>query len=43
MPEGDGVGGTLEEFTWERTVQLLKESKKTDSGVVGDPPPHLIR
>ena len=43
LPPASGVSGGLEEFTLEKTVELLRGSKSTESRVTGDPLPHLIR
>ena len=40
---GPRTSGGLGAFTVERTVKMLKESKKTESRVEGDPLTHLIR
>ena len=43
VPEIDRCDGGLGQFSVERTSELLRQSKKTDSVVDGDPLPHLIR
>ena len=43
MPEVPRVNGGLGHFSVERTADLLRASKRTDSRVEGDPLPHLIR
>ena len=43
MPEDIAGPGDLPEFTRDRTLGLLKSSKKTDSMVAGDPLPNLVR
>ena len=43
MPELATRHGGLEEFTVEKTVELLRQMKKTESRVEGDPLPHLAR
>ena len=43
LPDIPRVPGGLGHFSLERTAKILKESKKTDSAVAGDPLPHLIR
>ena len=43
MPEIPRVDGGLGHFSVDRTARLLRESKKTDSRVEGDPLPHLVR
>ena len=43
MPDIPRVDGGLGHFSSERTAELLRASKKTDSCVEGDPLPHLIR
>ena len=40
---GDRLPGGLAHFTKERTVELLRSAKKTDSRVEGDPLAHLVR
>ena len=43
MPDLPRIDGGLGFFSTERTVSLLKNAKRTDSRVEGDPLPHLIR
>ena len=43
VPDVPRVDGGLGHFSSERTAELLRASKKTDSRVEGDPLPHLIR
>ena len=43
LPDIPRVPGGLGHFSLERTAKVLKESKKTNSVVPGDPLPHLIR
>ena len=43
MPELETGHGGLEEFTAEKTIELLRQMKKTESRVEGDPLPHLAR
>ena len=43
LPDVHRVPGVLGEFTEARVIELLKKSKKTESMVMGDPFPHLIR
>lgn len=43
MPDIPRVLGGLPEFTAESTVQILRNYKKWDSCVEGDPLPHLVR
>ena len=43
LHQDECMGSALDVFTLEKTTQLLKESKKTEFRVVGDPLPHLIR
>ena len=43
MPDIPRTNGRLDPFTLERTARVLKDAKKTDSMVLGDPLPHLIR
>ena len=42
MPDIPRNNGGLGQFTLERTAKILKDVKKTDSMVPGDPLPHLI-
>ena len=42
-PVGPRFPGGLARFSVDSTLKMLKESKKTDSSVPGDPLPHLIR
>ena len=43
MPEVPRVPGGLPVFTKSSVMEILKESKKSDSMVEGDPLPHLVR
>ena len=43
LPHIPRVDGGLGHFSKERTAELLRASKKTDSRVEGDPLPHLVR
>ena len=43
MPELGSKRGSLETFTVEKIAELLKQIKKTESRVEGDPLPHLAR
>ena len=43
LPDIPRVPGDMGHFSVERTTKILRESKKTDSAVAGDPLPHLIR
>ena len=43
LPDIPRVPGGLGHFSLERTAKVLKDSKKTNSVVAGDPLPHLIR
>ena len=43
LPDVPRVPGDMGHFSLERTTKILRESKKTDSAVAGDPLPHLIR
>ena len=43
LPPVARVPGGLGDFSLERTADILRSSKKTDSTVKGDPLPHLIR
>ena len=42
IPWVEAEGGGLETFTMEKTTDLLKKAKKTQSRVTGDPLPNLI-
>ena len=43
MPETPRVAGGLPEFTVDKVTKILRDSKKTDSMVEGNPLPHLVR